>query len=76
MDLFTGTLRAEQDWQHVTNKVRVTNIDVRNQVANCVSNWWVTLQQMKIDNVFTAWYATNKVLVNNLEVSNQLANSV
>ena len=30
---------------------------------------------MKIDNVFTAWYATNKVIVNNLEVINQLATS-
>ena len=30
---------------------------------------------MKIDNVFTGWYATNKILVNNQEVSNQLANS-
>ena len=30
---------------------------------------------MKIENVFTAWYATNKVLVSNLEVSNSLANS-
>ena len=53
----------------------MTILDVRNQVANCVWSLSVTLQQMKIDNVFTAWYTNNKVLVNNLEVSNQLANS-
>ena len=30
---------------------------------------------MKIDNVFTGWYAINKVLMNNLGVNNELANS-
>ena len=35
----------------------------------------VTLQQIKIDNVFTVSYATNKVFANNLEVSDQLETS-
>ena len=54
---------------YATNKVRVTNLGVRNHVVNCVYNLRETLQQMKIDNVFTAWYATNKVLVSSVKQS-------